>query len=636
MKGKRVSDFVGGGKKAGHGKRRGAFRTRLVTAVCCFAITASGTMVAVARQQMSPPGMKYINQKACQAPLPATSSGAILPVNPPDVIPQSLTVPDATGQIGSYQPNGPTTTKSNGFFDTSITTNQRSCFVCHRPDADWEITPQQVSSEYSATGGRSALFAPVDSAVCPNAPLLTFPFLSRLPSIFISMHSMLFKRGDFRIAINAPYNTKAPGYITFNGNGKPEWNIRVLYDPYGCEMDPAYGLPSNQLSVYRRPLNCVNLAYLARTEGTADPNGPPLTTNGQEIMWDSREPDLGTQFINATLYHGQASSAPVAGNGGPVNTAVEFESGLFTAQTYDSQAGDLTDNNGNGPPGGPLAGPVNLYNQTVDLVRSVPTSPIPGFGPFVFDPSGFYGELILSSVPNFVAVAAGAIPAPFMTDYYSSFAGSSNATRASIARGEAIFNGTPIPGENGRTVTFTIYDEPGLNLALGNPATLSTCATCHNGVHVGNDAAAPLHRNGIMDNSDQVSPAALAQINLPVTVMPITYDFPQFGFFCPSGTIPYFSNQVYDPVTCPQTSSNYPYCDEYITTDPGAGLINGKCADLGEMKTPILRGVGARAPYFHGGNAMTLLDVVNFYNARFRIGLTAKDKQDLVNYMNTL
>ena len=77
-------------------------------------------------------------------------------------------------------------------------------------------------------------------------------------------------------------------------------------------------------------------------------------------------------------------------------------------------------------------------------------------------------------------------------------------------------------------------------------------------------------------------------------------------------------------------------CDEFDTTDPGKGLITGKCADLGLMKTPILRGVGARAPYFHNGSAGSLLDVVNFYNDRFNIGLTYEQKLDLVHYLNTL
>jgi cytochrome c peroxidase len=76
--------------------------------------------------------------------------------------------------------------------------------------------------------------------------------------------------------------------------------------------------------------------------------------------------------------------------------------------------------------------------------------------------------------------------------------------------------------------------------------------------------------------------------------------------------------------------------DLFETTDPGLGLITGKCADLGKMKTPILRGLASRAPYFHGGNASSLQDVVNFYNKRFNIGLTAQQQTDLVNFLNTL
>jgi cytochrome c peroxidase len=46
--------------------------------------------------------------------------------------------------------------------------------------------------------------------------------------------------------------------------------------------------------------------------------------------------------------------------------------------------------------------------------------------------------------------------------------------------------------------------------------------------------------------------------------------------------------------------------------------------------------LAARAPYFHNGSAATLLDVVNFYDQRFNIGFTDQQKQDLVNFLNTL
>jgi cytochrome c peroxidase len=109
--------------------------------------------------------------------------------------------------------------------------------------------------------------------------------------------------------------------------------------------------------------------------------------------------------------------------------------------------------------------------------------------------------------------------------------------------------------------------------------------------------------------------------------LPPTPDLPLFGFLCPQGSIPFFSN----PVTIKGTTY-----DRFETTDPGTGLITGKCADLGKFKVPILRGLASRAPFFHGGNASSLQDVVNFYDQRFSIGLTPQQKTDLVNFLNTL
>jgi cytochrome c peroxidase len=74
----------------------------------------------------------------------------------------------------------------------------------------------------------------------------------------------------------------------------------------------------------------------------------------------------------------------------------------------------------------------------------------------------------------------------------------------------------------------------------------------------------------------------------------------------------------------------------FTVTDPGRALISGQCVDIGKVKGPILRGMAARAPYFHNGSAATLRDVVNFYDARFQIGFTEQEKQDLVAFLNTL
>ena len=72
------------------------------------------------------------------------------------------------------------------------------------------------------------------------------------------------------------------------------------------------------------------------------------------------------------------------------------------------------------------------------------------------------------------------------------------------------------------------------------------------------------------------------------------------------------------------------------TSDPGKGLITGQCGDLNRVKGPILRGLAARAPYFHNGAAANLLEVVNFYNQRFQMNLTPRQKTEVVAFLNSL
>jgi cytochrome c peroxidase len=48
--------------------------------------------------------------------------------------------------------------------------------------------------------------------------------------------------------------------------------------------------------------------------------------------------------------------------------------------------------------------------------------------------------------------------------------------------------------------------------------------------------------------------------------------------------------------------------------DPGRAEVTGALRDRGRFKTPSLRNVALRAPYFHNGSATTLEEVVSFYN----------------------
>ena len=72
------------------------------------------------------------------------------------------------------------------------------------------------------------------------------------------------------------------------------------------------------------------------------------------------------------------------------------------------------------------------------------------------------------------------------------------------------------------------------------------------------------------------------------------------------------------------------------TTDPGRALRSGLWIDIDKFKTPSMRGLVARAPYFHNGSAATLKDVVLHYEAALGFQFTAEEREDLVAFMQAL
>jgi cytochrome c peroxidase len=73
-----------------------------------------------------------------------------------------------------------------------------------------------------------------------------------------------------------------------------------------------------------------------------------------------------------------------------------------------------------------------------------------------------------------------------------------------------------------------------------------------------------------------------------------------------------------------------------LTTDPGRALKSGKWADLDKFKVPSLRGLSARAPYFHNGTAATLKDVVRHYEAELDFKFSDEQRDDLVAFLEAL
>ena len=65
-------------------------------------------------------------------------------------------------------------------------------------------------------------------------------------------------------------------------------------------------------------------------------------------------------------------------------------------------------------------------------------------------------------------------------------------------------------------------------------------------------------------------------------------------------------------------------------------MTTGKWNDIGKFKVPSLRGLETHSPYMHNGFSGDLLDILDFYDNRFQIGLSAQDKADLRAFLVTL
>jgi len=301
------------------------------------------------------------------------------------------------------------------------------------------------------------------------------------------------------------------------------FHLESVVDPYNCAT-------AADMSLYRRPLPSTNLKFLSA------------------VMWDGREPSLASQATDATLGHAQASQPPTPEQ---VQQIVDFESSLYTAQSIDNVAGAL---NSQGAKGGPNAlGAQEFYQGINDVLGA--------------DPHG------------------NAFNANAFT-IFDAWNGVNSPRRASIARGQAIFNSRPI----------AITDVKGLNDTLHVDTLMGTCTTCHDTPNAGNHS-----------------------VKLPIDIGVASFDpdgtqlsyLPQYTFRCDDGTA-------------------------VATTDPGRAMLSGKCADLGKFKGPILRGLQGRAPYFHNGRARTLADAVDFYNQRFSLNLTAQERADLIAFLESL
>jgi hypothetical protein len=90
----------------------------------------------------------------------------------PAVIPQFEIDRDSSGFIATFQPNGPTATSSNAFFQV-LGSNGRRCFTCHQPQDGWTISAKSVRERFHDDPGEP-LFRPIDGANCPSDDVSTW------------------------------------------------------------------------------------------------------------------------------------------------------------------------------------------------------------------------------------------------------------------------------------------------------------------------------------------------------------------------------------------------------------------------------------------------------------------------------
>ncbi len=143
------------------------------------------------------------------------------------------------------------------------------------------------------------------------------------------------------------------------------------------------------------------------------------------------------------------------------------------------------------------------------------------------------------------------------------------------------------------TIDVPITGVPGINDALGQAVVHGHCTTCHNTPNIGSHSEFRMIDLGLTGPDRRSS-------DLPLV-----------------------------------TLRNKTTGETRQTTDVGRALGTGLWADIGKFKVPTLRGVGARAPYFHDGSADSLEDVLDFYEKRFGVDFQGQ-RREIIAFLQAL
>ena len=389
-------------------------------------------------------------------------------------------------------------------------------------------------------------------------------------------HSILLNKGLFRIFLPVPQNA--------------EFTVEVVSDPTGCSKNPIYNKDpatgAQIVSMYRRPFISTNLKFVT----DLNPPIPPPAGNFDPLTGEPLPKDPYTQLVESgnIMWDGREPTLQ--------SQAINATAGH--AQATAAQIAKLTGQNMKPPASPPNSAQLK---QIVDFENGLYSAQLTDNMAGSLTADGALGgaanlEATASAIPSNVAP-------PFTL--YTSWQSASGAKQQSIYRGMIIYNNPAL---------FKISNVSGFNnipgVAAGGPSIPGGCPTCHSVPNSGSDQfRSAQHDIGVGGSS------------------------PEFGGPKAAMDLPIYK------LTCKQGVTDNPagfHTGPVYTNDPGAAMITGKCRDIGRLTVPQVRALASRAPYFSDGSAPTLLDVVNFYNKRFNIGLSDQDKKDLANFLAAL
>jgi len=425
--------------------------------------------------------------------------------------------------------------RSNSFFQR-LGTNARTCETCHSPSQGWTLTPLGATTLFITTGGQDALFLPHDEGARPDADLSTF--WSRLQDF----GPTLLARGLTRFARTNPATS--------------EYDVTAVNDPSGFSTTTSF-------LNFRRPTPSANEALTSSVTWTAGPGTVPAALTGL----------VG----GAANFHEQRDTTTMGAVPADVAQAqVNFQLGIFFAQSVDALAGRLDTD-------GATGGPTNLMNQPFHIGINDIQGQDPAGQPFtskvfnLFDAWAVYNQDGRHDHDH-----AHACPAGMRND--DSHRRRVAAARAAIYRGQQIFNNAP----------FQISGVNGLNDLLGQATVTGTCSTCHNAPNVGGHSVVRMFDVG-------------------------TADLPNCDSMLPQVTV--------------QNKTTH---ETRTVCDLGRANSSHLWSQIGTFRAPPLRGLAARAPYFHDSQAARLEDVVDYFDQRFHIGFSGDQKSDLVAFLRAL